>query len=603
MLRPRPLAALSAFAVALATVDARAQTAPGGFQLDRYQVPMQANDGFWTERASTTPHLRVGAVLALGYQRSPLTVRRTDSGDETATLVGNDLRGHAALSLGLFDRAQVGVALPVVVFTDGSTPQPSGGAGPTSFAIGDLRIDLRIRLIGDNTGQGFRLATASSVFLPTGNRAAYASDGWVTGNMRLLAEYELPGGVRADLNVGVWYRPTLTFTEPYAYTVDDELFARTAITAPITRDRTLLATVEVAGATALAYAPGAFTRYYSHLEAMLGAKYITDSSVFIGLAAGAGFTSGVGTPDARVILLLGRGYADTAPHLPRPGDDDRDGVVNQDDACPRTSMGPHPDPDRRGCPSLDDDRDGYINQLDNCPTRAAGAHPDLDRVGCPLLDGDGDGVFDARDVCPALAQGAHPDPERLGCPARDDDDDGVPDATDACPAVAAGDRADLDRPGCPDADRDHDAVPNASDACPDEPGEANADASTNGCPRWVRLRAGEIALLAPIAFAPRGDALAPRALPLLQEVARVILAHPEVRQVRVEVHGDGRSDSAARRAECVRAWLIGHGVGEDRVTALADAVVPRARGPRVELVVVDPAPLARGGGTAPQGGP
>ena len=164
-------------------------------------------------------------------------------------------------------------------------------------------------------------------------------------------------------------------------------------------------------------------------------------------------------------------------------DGDKDGIADEDDACPDEpgiAGG-------KGCP--DQDGDGVIDRLDTCPTEKGIASlngcPDRDgdRIadkddacpdqageaaynGCP--DRDGDGIIDSKDECPD-AKGMI---AFNGCP--DTDGDGIADKYDACPKER-GSRADN---GCPPKDMDKDGVVDRDDLCPNEFGSKE----NNGCP-------------------------------------------------------------------------------------------------------------------------
>lgn len=77
-------------------------------------------------------------------------------------------------------------------------------------------------------------------------------------------------------------------------------------------------------------------------------------------------------------------------------DNDRDGIPDIDDECPRTPEAAKGLIDVRGCP-IDSDFDGLADYLDNCPHNRIGAR--VDETGCPL-DSDKDGVPDGLDDCP-----------------------------------------------------------------------------------------------------------------------------------------------------------------------------------------------------------
>lgn len=139
-------------------------------------------------------------------------------------------------------------------------------------------------------------------------------------------------------------------------------------------------------------------------------------------------------------------------------DDDYDGVVNSEDACPyiygtaRTN----------GCP--DADGDGLRDSEDVCPDNKGFAN----LKGC--LDRDYDGIIDPEDKCPD-AYGEN----LFGCPDASEEDldgDGVNNDVDACPDLAGWFTAE----GCPD--RDGDGIRDNVDACADMFGTAEY----NGCP-------------------------------------------------------------------------------------------------------------------------
>ena len=93
-------------------------------------------------------------------------------------------------------------------------------------------------------------------------------------------------------------------------------------------------------------------------------------------------------------------------------DDDGDGVMNVDDACPDVPAPPNDDADGDGC--LDDyDDDGVANKYDACPYLAATPSVDLDRDGCPD-DDDDDGIPNHLDLCPGDSETA-PDENGDGC--------------------------------------------------------------------------------------------------------------------------------------------------------------------------------------------
>jgi outer membrane protein OmpA-like peptidoglycan-associated protein len=66
-----------------------------------------------------------------------------------------------------------------------------------------------------------------------------------------------------------------------------------------------------------------------------------------------------------------------------PSDRDRDGIYDDNDACPVVEGVKTDDPKTNGCPS-DRDKDGILDTLDACPEVPGGPNADPKKNGCPL---------------------------------------------------------------------------------------------------------------------------------------------------------------------------------------------------------------------------
>jgi outer membrane protein OmpA-like peptidoglycan-associated protein len=255
----------------------------------------------------------------------------------------------------------------------------------------------------------------------------------------------------------------------------------------------------------------------------------------------------------------------------------------------------------------DTDGDHVFDPDDICVNEPAGDHPDPARRGCSLADTDHDLVFEPDDLCPTTAQGDHPDPERRGCPDVDDDNDSVLNHADQCRTVHQGWHPDAARPGCPLPDRDNDSIPDATDACPDVPGAPSLNPRRNGCPGLVLISEGQIRILRPVFFATNRDVILPRSRSVLTAIVEALRASPDIRRLSIDGFTDDVGDDAAnlelsrRRAANVMAWLVtagidatrleSHGYGETRPLMVGTTAPVRAANRRVELHIVDPAPL------------
>ncbi len=150
----------------------------------------------------------------------------------------------------------------------------------------------------------------------------------------------------------------------------------------------------------------------------------------------------------------------------------------------------------------------------------------------------------------------------------DRDGDGILDVDDACPD----ERGPPDNDGCPDPDRDGDGVPDRIDDCPDEPGPVE----NAGCPEEPRvvIEDSGLEILDKIYFNVDSAQLQKRSHAVLDKVAEVLDAHPEITNIRVEGHTDPTGPAAynmrlsQRRAESVVRYLVEEGgVSEDRFIA------------------------------------
>ena len=121
--------------------------------------------------------------------------------------------------------------------------------------------------------------------------------------------------------------------------------------------------------------------------------------------------------------------------------------------------------------------------------------------------------------------------------------------------------------------------------------------------RNVVLRARVIELKRKVHFADGKARLMPDSEPLLEEVAAVMAAHPEIKKIRIEGHTDDRGERALNlrlsedRAKSVQSFLVSRGVAAGRLSAKGygpdKPVAPnltergRDRNRRVEFVIVE----------------
>jgi OmpA-OmpF porin, OOP family len=227
----------------------------------------------------------------------------------------------------------------------------------------------------------------------------------------------------------------------------------------------------------------------------------------------------------------------------------------------------------------------------------------------PPPDSDGDRVPDDNDMCPSLPGEAAEDPMMHGCPAipSDADGDGIPDTLDACPRTPGATSVVRQRHGCPKPqDRDHDSIADPDDACPDQPGLESTQREQRGCPApappKVTLEREQITISEQVQFETGTARIRDESSTLLEQVAAVLQAHPEIERCEVAGHTDDTGTTelnrelSEARARAVVSWLTGHGVDGRRLSARGygqtrpltdnDSEAGRARNRRVEFLIL-----------------
>lgn len=541
------------------------------------------------------PHLSPSARLMLHGEDDPLQViERREGRRTTHRLVDERLYAEFGLGVGLFDRLQVGVALPLLLQTGQTLPDATGdtgeSAGVPGVAFGDLRLAPRLQLLSPDNAAGLGLALAAPLHLPVGSRTWYASAGNVRAEPRLAVDWRPASRVLLAANAGYALRPRRQLRDRV---LDDVVVlglgtrlgvgpelspgARLGLTGTVTTEIPTVGndtpTLEALGAVRIP----------------LGGDFLVEAG------GGAGVLSAIGSPDARVLLSV--------EYAPVPRDRDGDRLVDEADRCPGESEDLDGFHDEDGCPDADNDGDGVADAQDACPDQAEDPDGFEDADGCPDPDNDGDGLADLEDACPDEAGVADKD----GCPIVDADGDGIDDSVDADPNAAEDFDGFQDDDGAPDPDNDSDGIADAADDCPDRPETINGTDDADGCPdegeSSVFVKEGKIEIDEKIYFDSDRATIKQRSFGVLEQVAAMLKAQPQIRKVRIEGHTDGKGRAmynlalSQRRANAVRAFLVDRGVDEGRLTtrgygenepiAENDTAEGRSANRRVEMTILE----------------
>jgi outer membrane protein OmpA-like peptidoglycan-associated protein len=556
-------AALLALASTFFTAPAQAQTTvQRGFAVDRFDPSERGSDWFALESLDLRGGARPAFGLVLDYGYRPLVLYGSD-GDVRVSVLRNQTILHAGGNIVLAERLRLSADLPIAVYDHGR----SAGAGNTfyegpadSAGIGDVRLGADLRLAGEY-GSPFTVALGAHVYIPTGSRSDFTSDGSVRVEPRLMAAGTV-GLFTYAARAGVMYRSLDgTFA---GQDIGSELTFGASAGLRLGTDRVTLGP-EVMGSTVLR---DFFAKRDTPVEVLLGAHVKLPAGFRLGAGGGPGISRGIGEPAVRVL-----GSLEWSAEPPLAGDRDHDGILDPDDACPNAPGIRTDDPATNGCPVTvlpDRDQDGVPDASDACPDVRGIATDDPKTNGCPA-DRDKDSVPDAVDACPDVPGVASDDPARNGCPP-DRDNDTIVDSEDACPDIAGTRNPDPKLNGCP-PDRDNDGILDGKDACPDEAGPPSEDPKKNGCPRAV-VKNGQIRINEQIKFRFNKADIDPASDPILEDVARILKDHPEIAHLRIEGHTDDKGSRpynlklSDKRAAAIKGWLVKHNVDAARLTSV-----------------------------------
>ncbi len=582
----------AAVALLAATTEARAD----GLALNRFDPAPVGDRMFGVQSPFAAGHITPHVGLYLDYAHNPLVLRTTDTNDNIASVVNNQLFLHLNGSFSLWNRLNINVDVPVALFQSGDSRTDLDAAfkSPSKAEFGDLRLGLRVRLYGDYHSI-FQIAIGGYLWFPTGSKGSYVSDGTFRGLPQIIL------GGRGDRVVWSFAAgPEIRGGQTYGGVTQGTMIKTGAGVGFLLLDSRRL---QIGPELNAAFTLESASKRNINFEALVGARYRVISDLELGLGVGPGFTAGIGTPDFRGVFMI----AYTPEQKKAPEDRDKDGILDKDDACPDEPGIASDDPKKHGCPLRDRDKDGIADDKDACPDEYGVPSDDPKKHGCPVRDRDQDGIPDDADACPDVKGVATQDPKTNGCPP-DRDGDGILDDVDACPDVKGFPSQDPKENGCP-KDTDGDGFRDDKDACPNEKGVADPDPTKNGCPKAVRVSDKEIFILEQVQFDTDKATIKKVSDTLLDEVAGVLKEHPELTKLEVQGHTDSRGNKqhnellSQRRADAVMKALIKRGIDKGRLTAKGfgpnspiasnDTDEGRQKNRRVQFVILEKKPKAQ----------
>ena len=514
-----------AMVLALA-MGASSSAAAQGAQIDlnQFRPAELATDGFAASTPDGQGHLRFGFQVWLDYSDDPLRIAGQP-------IVHQQLSGHLMLSLGLADRIVLFADMPYHFMI--KDPTDSGAFKRSN--LGDLYFGGRFNFFGTRDDV-FQIGAQATLTVSTASlassRQSFAGQAdtkpHLGGWFELLLNFNAGDYVRIPIQAGYKLGPERG--DPAVLFVGNEFTYGGGVLIMLGDDQ-FMVSAEAFGRTAANSTVNFWAKNETPVEVLGGFKWLPDFGFTLGVGGSAGVTAGYGAPDWRVFGMLGY----TMPEDKKAPDADGDGIPDELD----------------GCPSEAEDFDGFE-----------------DEDGCPDLDNDGDGILDVDDKCPNDAEDMDGFEDEDGCPDPDNDGDGILDGDDECP----NEPGTPENNGCPDPDRDGDGVPDRIDNCPDDPGTVEH----HGCQekQLVVIGEGQLDILEKVYFKKGSAKLQKRSWALLDNVAAVLIAHPEIKKIRVEGHSDKTGSLrfnmilSKKRANTVVRYLVGRGqVTKSRLVA------------------------------------
>lgn len=548
------------------------QVAAPDLNAQAYRPPVDAQDTLWTDDASLGPSGHFQSRVFFNYVNDPLVYQFTDGTEERllSDLLQADLIGAVSIS-----RLRLGLDVPLMLVTGGSAAEGGG--------LGDLALDLKgVAIQPGDEGPG--LAFSGRFTLPTATTDTPVASPGVGWELAAIGTQQF-GSTLLAVNLGTRGQPQ-TVLENVEW--NDQFFWRVGVGQELSTVSGLSA--DLVGATS--YSAKLGNPAGSPMEILFGGwSRVSDDFVFRA-GAGTGLTRGIGSPDLRLVAAL-------SFDPPTERDNDLDGIVNKDDACPDQPEDKDGYQDADGCPdpstrvhiTVQDTRGDYVYEVSTVVQTETGSqdggadfevdlHPgeygitaDADRyehleanVAVPLQDGTYSvlltmeplfGWLKVRVVDPegrlipgALVSVANSQPKSLA------NGEGELTADPGTQTVVA-------RANGYKAQKAEVAIVQAK--------EAELEITLQ--PAKARITKEKIEILEKVYFNFNKASIKPESFQLLDDVAEIMRDNPDIRKIRIEGHSDSRgSDSynkklSDRRAKSVRQYLIDAGIDPDRMDA------------------------------------
>lgn len=358
----------------------------------------RGSEWFVADSLAITGNFRPTVGTVLSYANRPVVVG-------PVPVVDHMFVTHLGGSLAVGERLRAALDLPVQLLTHGRNA-PGLRAPPNEQGVGDLRLAADARLYGEPGGPVV-VGAGFAFWLPIGQRSQWVSDGVVRARPRVSVAGErgmfvyagsfgiglretpdvnmtLAGGVRIqkDIVIGPELFWSTTFDDAFGkLSTPVDLLLGGHYATEVANQR-----IRVGAGFGRGLTPGFGS---PDVRALFSIEWLGPDLELVRLEPILADPDGDkdGVPDARDACPKVVGMKDDDPKKNGcPPDDDGDEIDDVADACPTVKGIKTDDPKTTGCPDLDRDKDGVANEEDACPGEAGPADPtDPRRNGCPKV--------------------------------------------------------------------------------------------------------------------------------------------------------------------------------------------------------------------------
>lgn len=264
-------------------------TGLSGYNLQLFRPTVDGKGVITVNGSGVLGHLQPHVGFYSNFSQGLLTA--TTPVGNRLEIVDSFLTGDVVASIGLWDRVNVGVDIPVFFFERGRNFNTA--AVFDTYGVGDARLDIKVQALRDRPRMP-GVALLSSVYLPTGETSKFTGYKNVGYQGTVIVDKEFDCFyVAANIGYRFAWQQTAANID-----YDDELTFGAGVVVPLPlQDRSVELIAEIYGSSVIKD-PKEIT---TPVEALGGVRAHFGNGLALTVAGGAGLTDGAGSPTYRVL--------------------------------------------------------------------------------------------------------------------------------------------------------------------------------------------------------------------------------------------------------------------------------------------------------------